>query len=133
MISLSLPYFEQILPLDASCWEIEVDPEMSMLDDWITKQIASNLCSPAEYQNKRLGLLARRTSRAHHSAPLKYVYEQPVHSSLTKLAAASQEPTVLILIIISSNYYYFHKFMLFIIIQSCFSFSLIFFSPFLML
>jgi hypothetical protein len=39
MISSSPAYFEQILPHDASCWEIDIDPEMAILDDWINKQV----------------------------------------------------------------------------------------------
>jgi len=94
MISSSPAYFEQILPMDASCWEIEIDLEMTCLDDWITRQIANGQCSSEQYCNKRLNLALRRGSRAQHSsrAPLKYIYEQPAHTSLTKLAQA-QEPT----------------------------------------
>jgi hypothetical protein len=53
------------------------------------------LCSPNEYKNTKHGLFGRSTNRnlAKEKAPLKYIYEQPTITSLTKLAAA-QEPTV---------------------------------------
>jgi hypothetical protein len=39
MIASSPAYFEQILPRDASCWEIDVDGEMEFLTPWIDKAV----------------------------------------------------------------------------------------------
>lgn len=92
MVASSPAYFEQIMPRDASCWEIDVDPEMDFLNAWIDKAIATGVCSPAEYSNKNASL-QNRLARAHPTkTPLIYKYEQPAMTSLTKLAAA-QEPT----------------------------------------
>lgn len=86
-----------LLPLDASCWDLGVDPNLSFLDSWVHQQVITGLVPAVPYRSRggeteKMINRGRKTSRAATKGKLRYSYDPP-----TSLAAIDRPVVCLFL------------------------------------
>lgn len=105
----SIALMNTLLPLDASCWDLGVDPNLAFLDPWVHQQVISGLVSAVPYRNRNVETekminRGRKTSRAAAKSKLRYTYDPPsnfsfdkpvssIFDSLTSVSDAAATPT----------------------------------------
>eukprot|EP01127_Copromyxa_protea_P006693 TRINITY_DN16695_c0_g1_i1.p1 TRINITY_DN16695_c0_g1~~TRINITY_DN16695_c0_g1_i1.p1 ORF type:complete len:1212 (-),score=327.62 TRINITY_DN16695_c0_g1_i1:36-3392(-) len=82
----SIALMNTLLPLDASCWDLAVDSNLSFLDPWVHQQVISGLVPAVPYRNRnaeteKMINRGRKTSRAGGKNKLRYAYDPPTSLS----------------------------------------------------
>lgn len=85
-LTMSIALMNTLLPLDASCWDLGVDPSLSFLDPWVHQQVISGLVPAVPYRNRnaeseKMINRGRKHSRAAGKSKLRYSYDPPTSLS----------------------------------------------------